>query len=115
MLAAPMARLHQEKQAAVTTGSAGTAGIPCAMVLRLIRILPGDRLSCPRHAAQRVKRIVTKLDTSTGVSGPYDFAVLSVSFVRPQSACCNTGRPSHSTPNVRDDREAPLSDRVRDG
>jgi len=33
MLAAPMARLQQKKQAAVTTGKAGTTGIPCAMVL----------------------------------------------------------------------------------
>jgi hypothetical protein len=33
MLTAPMARLQQGKQAAATTGSAGTTGIPCAMVL----------------------------------------------------------------------------------
>jgi hypothetical protein len=33
MLAAPMARLQTKKQAAVTTGKAGTIGIPCAMVL----------------------------------------------------------------------------------
>jgi len=35
MLAAPMARLQQGKQAAVTTGKAGTTGIPCAMVYGL--------------------------------------------------------------------------------
>jgi hypothetical protein len=33
MLAAPMARLQQKTQAAVTTGKAGQSGIPCAMVL----------------------------------------------------------------------------------
>jgi len=33
MQAAPMARLQQKKQAAVTTGKAGTTGIPCATVL----------------------------------------------------------------------------------
>ncbi len=33
MLAAPMARLQQKTQAAVTTGKAETTGIPCAMVL----------------------------------------------------------------------------------
>jgi len=38
--AAPMARLQQSKQAAVTTGKAGAAGIPCAMVLRLIARSP---------------------------------------------------------------------------
>ena len=37
-----MARLQQKKQAAVTTGSAKSSGIPCAMVLRLIRDLPGE-------------------------------------------------------------------------
>jgi hypothetical protein len=31
-----MARLQQKTQAAVTTGLAGSTGIPCAMVLRLI-------------------------------------------------------------------------------
>jgi hypothetical protein len=41
MQAAPMARLQQGKQAAVTTGSAETTGIPRAMVLRLIRALAG--------------------------------------------------------------------------
>src|ERR1700758_3158690 len=40
-MASPMARLQQKKQAAVTTGQAGSTGIPCAMVLRLIRDLPG--------------------------------------------------------------------------
>ena len=41
MTTSPMARLQTKKQAAVTTGSAGSTGIPCAMVLRLIRVLPG--------------------------------------------------------------------------
>ena len=31
-----------KKQAAVTTGRAGSAGIPCAMVYVLYRALPGD-------------------------------------------------------------------------
>jgi hypothetical protein len=35
MQAAPMARLQQKKQAAVTTGKAGTTGIPCAMAYGL--------------------------------------------------------------------------------
>jgi len=41
MQAAPMARLQQKTQAAGTTGSARTTGIPCAMVSRFIRALPG--------------------------------------------------------------------------
>jgi len=43
-----MARLQNKKQAAVTTGASRTSGLPCAMVWRLIRGLPGDRLGCPR-------------------------------------------------------------------
>jgi len=41
-MTSPMARLQQKKQAAVTTGRAGSAGIPCAMVYDLYRALPGD-------------------------------------------------------------------------
>jgi hypothetical protein len=35
-----------------TTGSAGSSGIPCAMVLRLIRDLPGDRAFLPPSLAR---------------------------------------------------------------
>jgi hypothetical protein len=38
--AAPMARLQQGKQAAVTTGSARTSDIPCAMVYGLYVLSP---------------------------------------------------------------------------
>jgi hypothetical protein len=41
-MTSPMARLQQKKQAAVTTGSAGSTGIPCAMGYALYRALPGD-------------------------------------------------------------------------
>jgi hypothetical protein len=41
-MTSPMARLQQKTQAAVTTGRAGSAGIPCAMVYGLYRALPGD-------------------------------------------------------------------------
>jgi hypothetical protein len=33
-----------------------TSGLPCAMVWRLIRALPGDRLDCPRVATTRCAR-----------------------------------------------------------
>jgi hypothetical protein len=42
VMTSPMARLQQKKQAAVTTGSARSTGIPCAMVCGLYRALPGD-------------------------------------------------------------------------
>ena len=38
-----------------TTGTSRTSGLPCAMVLRLIRALPGDRLSCHRRSRARQK------------------------------------------------------------
>src|SRR3569833_2672205 len=43
-----MARLQKKTQAAVTTGSAETSGIPRTMGLRLICDFLGDRLACPR-------------------------------------------------------------------
>ena len=49
--ASPMARLQQVTQAAGTTGSAGSSGIPRAMVLTLIRALLGDRAFLPPSPA----------------------------------------------------------------
>jgi hypothetical protein len=67
-----MARLQNKKQAAVTTGSAKSSGIPCAMVLRLIRDLPGE----PGFLAPIIARLVTtRLGASVGAPGPHDFAV----------------------------------------
>jgi hypothetical protein len=45
-----MARLQQKKQAAVTTGGAGSTGIPCAAVLTVSFVLfPMTMLGCHRH------------------------------------------------------------------
>ncbi|WP_315705908.1 MULTISPECIES: hypothetical protein [unclassified Bradyrhizobium] len=52
MLAAPMARLQQRKQAAVTTGQPKQSGIPCAMVLRLYVVSPGTGSIAPVHVKQ---------------------------------------------------------------
>src|SRR5215468_4901641 len=71
----------EKKQAAVTTGSARSSGIPCAMVLRLIRDLPGDRAFLPPSPARRIKRL-RKLSLSVGRPGPHDFAVrVTLAFV----------------------------------
>jgi hypothetical protein len=102
--ASPMARLQTKKQAAVTTGSAGSSGIPCATVLTVSFALPGDRAFLPPSSARSSRR----LDTSVGVSGPHDFAVRD-HIIRPRKDCALTSsRPSHPASNVRDDREAPL-------
>jgi len=42
-----MARLQQRKQAAVTTGSAKSSGIPCAMDLRLYVLSSGTGSIAP--------------------------------------------------------------------
>jgi hypothetical protein len=93
-----MARLQQRKQAAVTTGSAGSTGIPCAMVLTASFVLsPGTGLSCPRR--KRDAKHHRQLDLSVGRPGPYDFAVRA-NHVR---LTCHP-RPSHPRPTCRDDR-----------
>ena len=68
-----MARLQRKKQAAVTTGSAGTTGILCAMVLRLIRDLPGVRASLATVVSREAP---AKLDPSVGTaSGDQDHTI----------------------------------------
>jgi hypothetical protein len=62
-----MARLQQEKQAAVTTGSAGSTGIPCAMVPR------GPGFLAP--VACKTRKRLCGLSASVGAPGPHDFAV----------------------------------------
>jgi len=46
MLAAPMARLQQGKQAAVTTGSAGHSGIPRAIGFNGLYVLSSVYRAC---------------------------------------------------------------------
>jgi hypothetical protein len=94
VLAAPMARQQIEKLAAVTTGSAKTSGIPCAMVLRLTSYSPrGTGLVCPRRQQDHLSR----LDTSVGVSGPYDL-VVRVSVVRPREDIARLADASIASP-----------------
>jgi hypothetical protein len=83
-----------------------STGIPCTMVLTLLRTLPGvhDFISHRRLAGHPAR-----LSASPGAPGPHDFAV-RVSRAR-RTRC---PRPSHPAPNTRDDREAPLS-RARNG
>jgi hypothetical protein len=65
-------RTKQKVRECVTTGTPKQSGIPCAMVLRFIRDLPG----VPGLIASIAQRIDSaKLDSSVGESGPHDFAV----------------------------------------
>ena len=77
MQAAPMARLQQKTQAAVTTGPAGATGIPCAMVLRHIARSPRCAGLCSHR---RLRNAFARLDPSVGGSGPHAFAVREAVF-----------------------------------
>ena len=77
--AAPMARLQQKKQAAVTTGSARTSGIPRAMVLTAASCSPWCAGLVSHH---RLADHHPRLDPSVGESGPHDLAVRTTSHVR---------------------------------
>ncbi len=86
-------------------------GPPCAMALRFIRSLPGDRLVCHRGDNARITHVAR-----TSASGGQDPAT-SPSAAWRTSACrarCAISRPSHPTPTRRDVRERPFSMR-RDG
>src|ERR1700750_3499632 len=50
---APMVRV-QQKARGRTTGTGGSSGLPCAMVLRLIRALSGDHAWVPPSLAGRI-------------------------------------------------------------
>ena len=74
------------------------------MALRLIRVRPGDRLSCHRHPWEAL--LPLRLDASTGASGPHDFTVRS-GIVRPHIAARNTIASTATSPNVCDDGRRP--------
>jgi hypothetical protein len=81
----PVRRSHPRSRAKNTRGShhryAERAGLPCAMVLRLIARSPrGAGLDSPRRPARRVGpkaeiASIARLDPSVGGPGPHAFAV----------------------------------------
>ena len=101
-----MARLQQRKQAAVTTGLAESTGIPCTMVLTLLRALPGVHDFLVTVASRVILRdLAPAQGRQDHTTSPSASAALVARAAQ---------RPSHPAPNTRDDREAPLS-RARDG
>jgi len=79
----------------VSTGSAGTTGLPCAMVLRLIRAL----LGAPGLLAAVARKSLASL---VPASGDQDHTISPSAPTRIASA--HRKRPSHPDPNVRGDR-----------
>jgi hypothetical protein len=97
---APMVRV-QQKARGRTTGTGGSSGLPCAMVLQLIRALPGDRALLPPSSLRSLL-----LKNLAPASGRQDHTIspsASAAFVNAQPK-----RPPHPAPNVRDDRDTPL-------
>src|SRR5689334_5899382 len=87
----PQPRVRSQKSTRVSHHRfAETAGIPCTTVLRLI--------PCSLRRSGSLSPSLAK-----------HLANFAFAFV----SCAST-RPSYPAPNVRDDREAPLSDRARD-
>jgi hypothetical protein len=96
----PQPRVQGDKHTSRHHRCSRNIDIPCAMVLTLLRALPGvhDLLVT---VACRI--IICKLSASPGARGPHDLAV------RNRIARLTTrSRPSHPASNTRDDREAPL-------
>ena len=81
-------------------------GLPCATALRLIRVRPGDRLSCHRHPWEAL--LPLRLDASTGASGPHDFTVRLASSVRTLLRA-TPSRPSRPPPTFATTADAPLA------
>jgi hypothetical protein len=87
-----------KKHAAEPQVQPKTSGLPCAMVLRLIRALPGDQALLSPSSTDR------SIDL-TPAQGRQDHTT------SPSASCCSshsTSRPSHPALNVRDDRDTPL-------
>jgi len=87
-----------------TTGGAGSSGLPCAMVLRLIRDLPGDRALLPPSS-------VDHSTTLAPASGRQDH---TISPSAPAPLVLRRQNVHRIPPRVRDDRDTPLLSR-RDG
>jgi hypothetical protein len=88
----------EKKHAAEPQAQPKSSGLPCAMVLRLIRDLPGDQALLPP-----LPRVISRNVTPT--LGRQDHTT------SPSASCCSshsTSRPSHPALNVRDDRDTPL-------
>jgi hypothetical protein len=104
-----MARVQQEKHAAVTTGSVGTARHSLRSGFNgVLRALPGDQTLLSPSVVGPIEP--GNLSASLGASGPHDFAVRN-SAVRPHASlrAATQSRPPQSHLTCRDHRAyAPL-------
>jgi hypothetical protein len=90
----PVARVRKKMHAAVTTGSAGMTGLPCAMVLTVSFVLSPGTGSLAPVTCETCRRL-RKFSASTGAPGPHDFSVRAGASRLPAPS-----RPSRPAPNV---------------
>ncbi len=101
---APMVRVQQKKHAAEPQVRTGHPALPARWLYGLLRALPGDRLSCPRH--QRARRSARLASASGGQDHTASPCAPGCSSARTSHAAT---RNAHRTPpHARDDRDAPL-------
>src|SRR5438552_3149876 len=131
----PQPRTQKKRTSVVTTGSPQQSGLPCAMVLTAYTALSSATNSfCHRH--QRIKvclspvgpTLLRQLSISNGCQDHTALPYASAPFVQ-RAGCSLTDskepalrfpivratlpRPPHPAPNVRDDRDMPLSKGTR--
>jgi len=92
--AAPAAPVRKKSTGKEPQVKAETSGLPCAMVLRFIRALPGDRACLPGRA-QAAHGASRALGASVGAPGPHDFTVRKRLGRRAQRLRPKLSRPSH--------------------
>src|SRR6267154_4958896 len=84
MRVAPVAACAEKSTGVSNQGYTASAGIPCTMVLRLIRALPGDRALLPPSFVDRTH----ELSASVGAPEPHDFAVRDSLIRRAKNCAC---------------------------
>jgi hypothetical protein len=80
-----------------------SSGLPCAMVLRLIRDLLGDRAFLPPSLVDHPTSLAPASGRQNHTISPSAIASFVRAMIAPELL-----RPSHPASNVRDDRETPL-------
>src|SRR5215475_9752223 len=99
VLAAPMARLQQKKQAAVTTGTPNIPAFPAQWFTAYFVFSPESRAFLPPSPSGSPKDLTPASGCQDHTTSPSACGITR-QLMRP--------RPSRPAPNVRDDREAPL-------
>ena len=84
--------------------SSRTSGIPCAMGLRIIRALPGDRLDCPRFAPTRFRAL-----RRTPAPGRQDHATSPSAPISRRATAPDEPRPPHPTSRIVTIARTPLA------